>query len=110
MRPDQSLVVDGLAVHLDDRLHLDNGAVLDEGRVSPSPPQNRLGRLADAAQHENVRRVARGRDRARERGGVVYSGDLRDSNWVHNSLTEASFTQPRASIWELLYALYTVEG
>ena len=79
LRLDHLLVIDGPSVHLDDRVHLDDGPIFDEGGVSFSPPQNRLGRLTDAAQHEHVRRVARGCDRARERRGVEYPGGMWDS-------------------------------
>ena len=76
LRFDHLLVIDGPSVHLDDRVHLDNGPIFDERRVSFSSPQNRLGRLTDAAQHEHVRRVTRGCDRARERRGVEYPAGI----------------------------------
>ena len=74
LRLDHLLVIDNFSVHFDDRLRLDDGPVFDQGGLPLSPPQDRLGRLADAAQHEHVGRVARRRDRTRERRCVEYPG------------------------------------
>ena len=74
LRLDHLLIIDNFSIHFDDWLCLDDGPIFDQGGLPLSPPQDRLGRLADAAQHEHVGRVARRRDGTRERSGVEYPG------------------------------------